>query len=225
MPVRLVPSRGDEFDKDVALAIRYAVDNGAKVINISFAKRFSSNPKWVSRAIRYAGKKDVLIVKAAGNDGIDTDSIPFYPTVYAARTKKRFANMIVVAASGPRSENIVATFSNYGRHSVDVFAPGLDIYSTIPDDQYGIFSGTSMAAPVVTGVAAIIRANFPDLTARQVKSIILNSVQRIDFPVTIPGDSIARNRMNDLCQSGGIVNASNAVRLAMIQTRSKIKRK
>lgn len=214
MPVRTVPNGGDEFDKDVALAIRYAVDNGAKVINMSFGKRYSAQPGWVEDAIRYAEKKDVLIIKAAGNDGIDTDSISFYPKVRNLKTKKGFKNVIVVGASGPNREKLIASFSNYGRNTVDVFAPGVEIYSTLPDNQYGKFSGTSMAAPVVTGLAAIIRSNFPHLKAKQVKWIIMNSVEKIDFPVTKPGDSMARNRMSDLCVSGGIVNANRALALA-----------
>lgn len=213
MPIRAVPNEGDEYDKDVALAIRYAVDNGAKVINMSFSKQYSAERRWVEDAIRYAAKRDVLVIKGAGNDKTNLDSIPVYPSNKYIKGEKYAPNMIVVGASGPTRENLIASFSNYGKKSVDVFAPGVDIYSTLPENQYGRLSGTSMAAPVVSGLAAIIRSYFPSLNANQVKEIIIQSVLKIDNVVSKPGSN-KKVSMSDLCVSGGIVNAMQAIQLA-----------
>ncbi|HTN38191.1 MAG TPA: S8 family serine peptidase [Arachidicoccus sp.] len=214
MEIRTVPSGGDEHDKDVALSIYYAVDHGAKVINMSFGKPLSPNRSWVEDAIRYAAKKDVLLIHAAGNDGENLDSIPNYPTqFYGPNNSQAFDNVITVGASGAMKEDLVADFSNFGVKSVDVFAPGVEIYSTLPGkDNYGALSGTSMASPVVTGVAAAIRSYYPELTAPQVKQLIMASVTKIDFPVMNPetGEAV---KLSDLCISGGIVNLYNALKM------------
>ncbi|MDR0792733.1 MAG: S8 family serine peptidase, partial [Chitinophagaceae bacterium] len=160
MMIRAVPD-GDEYDKDVALAIRYAVDNGAKVINMSFGKTLSPEKKWVDEAVHYAELKDVLIIHAAGNDAVNADSVAYYPNANLKTINSRATNMITVGASAdPRINNgkLIADFSNYGAGTVDVFAPGVKIYSTIPGgNTYGFLQGTSMSAPVVTGIAALIR--------------------------------------------------------------------
>lgn len=220
MTIRAVPANGDEYDKDVALAIRYAVDNGAKIINMSFAKDYSPQQKWVEKAIRYAAKKDVLIVNGAGNDGRSIDTVPKYPTSKYMNKGKRFPHMITVGASGPTKEKLVASFSNYGAAMVDVFAPGVDITSTMPDNAKDTKSGTSFASPVVAGVAAVLRSYFPELSAQQVKDIIEASVTMVNWPVVKPGQwHVAKNkkeqvRMNKLCKTSGIVNAYLAIKLA-----------
>ena len=215
MSVRTVPV-GDERDKDVANAIRYAVNNGAKIINMSFGKAYSYNKQVVDEAVKYAMGKGVLIVHAAGNENQDNDILPNFPNrIYEDKTGIAPA-WIEVGASGPLNTNEVkAIFSNYGKTSVDVFAPGVNIRSATPNSTYSIKSGTSMAAPVVTGLAALIWSYYPKLTALQVKEIILKSVQRIDNAVVVKTEDSAKNMLfTDLCISGGIVNAYNALQLA-----------
>jgi cell wall-associated protease len=227
MTVRIVPD-GDEHDKDVALGIRYAVDNGAKIINTSFGKRFSPNKEWVFDAIEYAAKKDVLIVNAAGNDGKDIDIRETYPND-SKDLKTEFAdNVITIGASSLYyNEELVASFSNYGKINVDIFAPGVDIYSTVPKNEYEPLSGTSMAAPSTSGVAALIRAYYPALTAKQVKYILMNSGVKIDFKVIKPGSQTGENPEGELVPfanlsvSGRIVNAYNALQLADYLSRKK----
>lgn len=217
MSVRCVPD-GDEYDKDIALGIFYAVNNGAKVINMSFGKSYSPEKRWVDSAVRYAALKDVLLVHAAGNEGDNSDEKNNYPSPYYLFTHTHAPNFITVGASGDGKErgSLVADFSNYGKEIVDVFAPGVKIYSTLPENKYGNLSGTSMASPVVTGVAALIREYFPDLTAVQVRQIIEQSVSVPDSSVLIykPGPKAERVYLSDLCKTGGIVNAYNAVQLA-----------
>lgn len=212
--IRTVPGSGDEHDKDVALAIMYAVDHGAKVINMSFGKPISPNRNWVENAIRYAQKHDVLLVHAAGNDGKDITGMPNYPTqYYGPGDSKNFDNVITVGASGAMEDDLVAEFSNFSKTAVDVFAPGVEIYSTLPGkDNYGSLSGTSMASPVVAGVAAVIRSYYPKLTAPQVKQLIMASVTKIDFPVMNPATGES-TKLSELCISGGIVNLYNALKM------------
>jgi len=212
MAVRVVPD-GDERDKDVANGIRYAVDNGARVINMSFGKAFSCNKQTVDEAVKYAEAHDVLLVHAAGNDHNDNDSTDNFPNRTFEGTHKQAQNWIEVGASDTKGKP--ASFSNYGKRSVDLFAPGVQIYSSVPDSAYGYLSGTSMAAPCVTGVAAIIREYFPKLTAKQVKKILMESVTPITFKVSMPGHPAKIVTYSDLCISGGIVNAYKAVQLAM----------
>ncbi|HEY4877310.1 MAG TPA: S8 family serine peptidase, partial [Puia sp.] len=211
MPVR-ASCDGDERDKDVALAIRYAVDNGAKIINMSFGKPFSPGKEWVDEAVRYAAKKGVLLIHGAGNDATDADSIPFYPNAYFKSDGTKADNFITVGASAS-SSFLVASFSDYGKTVVDVFAPGVNIYSTIPGNKYDWYSGTSMASPVVAGIAALIWSYYPTLTYRQVKYCIEKSVTPIDILVTKPGTN-KKVPFSSLSKTGGIVNAYQAILIA-----------
>lgn len=220
MAVRSV-SEGDEYDKDVALGIRYAVDNGAKVINTSFGKAFSPNKKWVFKAIQYAAKKDVLIVNAAGNDAKNIDVENTYPNDAPDRKNEISDNFLTVGAmSYNYNENLIANFSNYGKINVDVFAPGYQIYSTTPENEYKKFNGTSMASPNTAGVAALIRSYYPELSASQVKHIIMNSGTQIPFQVIKPGSQSQvtptgeLTSVSNLCVSGRIVNAYEALKMA-----------
>lgn len=214
MVIRAVPD-GDEHDKDIAHAIRYAVDNGAKVINMSFGKSFSPQKKWVDDAIRYARSKGVLLVHAAGNDGKNLDSTHNYPNPVFADTKERATNFITVGASGdPKSGGLAADFSNYGKQEVDVFAPGVKIYSTIPGgNTYGFSQGTSMASPVVAGLAALLLSYFPDLTPEQVKYCIEKGARNPGMQVKKPG-SEGKEDFANFSRTGGIINAYESVKIA-----------
>jgi cell wall-associated protease len=177
LTVRAVPD-GDEYDKDIALAIRYAVDNGAKVINGSFGKSFSPHKQWVYDALLYAKKKDVLIVHAAGNDGYNIDETKNinYPNDSQDNVKEFTDNVITIGAINKTyGENVIAPFSNFGKINVDVFAPGEEIYATVPNNKYKYLQGTSMASPNAAGVAALIRSYYPKLKANQVKQILMDS--------------------------------------------------
>jgi len=214
MAVRTVPE-GDEYDKDVANGIRYAVDNGAKVINMSFGKGYSPQSQWVFDAIKYAASKDVLLVHAAGNDGEDNDKVGNFPNDAPDWITEIADNMITVGALSPSfDENLPASFSNYGKLNVDVFAPGVQIYSTIPNNSYEYFDGTSMASPEVAGVAALIRSYYPKLSASQVKHILMNSGIKIEQDVLLPGTKDKKVPFASLSVSGRIVNAYNALRMA-----------
>lgn len=213
MVVRVVPD-GDERDKDVANGIRYAVDNGATVINMSFGKAFTFNKTAVDDAVRYAESKDVLLVHAAGNEALDIDVNIHYPTDTYLK-KGAAKNWIEVGACSWKNDStLTAEFSNYGKKNVDVFAPGVEIKSTTPGNQYQLFSGTSMASPVTAGVCALIRSYFPTLTAEQVKEVILKSVTPVTTEIFIPGTD-KKVKMKDLCVTGGVVNAYKATQLAM----------
>jgi subtilisin family serine protease len=214
MGVRAVPN-GDERDKDVANAIRYAVDNGAQIINMSFGKSFSPNKALVDAAVKYAEAKGVLMVHAAGNDGADVSKVPNFPTdAYAAGGEAR--GWIEVGASSWHGlDSLAAPFTNYGRPQVDVFAPGVDILSTVPGGGYERQDGTSMAAPVVSGVAALLMSYYPSLTAADVKRIILESATRYpDQAVVKPGADEGTVPFGTLSATGGVVNAYEAVRRA-----------
>jgi subtilisin family serine protease len=265
MTIRVVP-QGDERDKDVANGIRYAVDNGARVINMSFGKGYKWDKKVVDEAVKYAEAKGVLLVHAAGNDNQNNDITDNFPTkyydcpeaeAYAKKHKKEIkpfippANMangdprnssmsrsafmkpapldtnkynlphaknwIEVGASAYKDDDdLKASFSNYGKYNVDVFAPGFMINSTVPNSKYEEFDGTSMAAPVVTGLAALILSYYPELTAVEVKDIIMKSVTKVDRKVKYKNDKDETVRVNfsELSVSGGIVNAYNALKLA-----------
>lgn len=215
MAVKVVPE-GDERDKDVALGIRYAVDNGAQIINMSFGKGFSPHKAWVDDAIRYAQEKGVLLVHAAGNDGANNDEVENFPKD-TFEDGEEADNMITVGATGNgRTGSKVAGFSNYGKREVDVFAPGVSIYSTVPGStKYNNASGTSMAAPVVAGVAAMILSYFPDLSARQLKQIIEKSATPLpDNMVNKPGAKDETVNFSELSKSGGLVNVYEAIKLA-----------
>jgi subtilisin family serine protease len=216
MGVRAVPN-GDERDKDVANSIRYAVANGARVLNMSFGKAYSWDKKAVDEAVKYAVSKDVLLVQAAGNDNKNLDVEKSFPD-------RRYesggvaSSYIVVGASGPNDDKTLkADFSNYGKTTVDVFAPGVQIYSTVPDNKYEAYNGTSMASPVVAGLAALIRSYYPKLTAVQVKEIIMKSVVKVNHNVDVEmEEGVAPKSVPfaDLCITGGIVNAYQALKLA-----------
>jgi len=218
MMIRAVPE-GDEHDKDIANSIRYAVDNGARIISMSFGKGFSPQKKWVDDAIKYAASKDVLLIHAAGNDSKDIDIEDNFPNKIFQDGTGEAKNFITVGASGdPTNGGFTASFSNYGKKQVDVFAPGVNIYSTLPGGNvYGKMSGTSMAAPVVSGIAALLLQYFPDLSAEQLKYVIMNSVTPIRDKMILPGTQTSGPEMvtlSDISKSGGEVNAYNAVVLA-----------
>lgn len=215
MMLRVVPD-GDEYDKDVALAIRYAVDHGAKVINMSFGKSFSPEKNWVDSAIRYAEQKDVLVLHSSGNDGDNIDEKDVFPNPWLQQWNTLASNYITVGASSdPKiSGSISAEFSNYGKQKVDLFAPGVKIYSTLPGgNKYGNQQGTSMATPIVSGIAAMIRSYYPQLTAVQVKQIIEKSVLIPESSAYCfrPGEKATIVPFTELSRTGGIVNAYNAM--------------
>lgn len=212
--VRAVPD-GDEHDKDIALAIRYAVDNGARVINMSFGKSYSPEKHWVDDAVKYAESKGVLLVHAAGNDAKNVDVEDNFPNPDNKATGTRAPNFITVGASGdPKAGGYTASFSNYGKDMVDVFAPGVKIYSTIPGgNTYGDAQGTSMASPVVAGLAAFLLQYYPKLTPVQLKEIIMKSAVAPTEDVRKPG-STDKVPLSELSRSGGIVNAYEAIKLA-----------
>ena len=218
MGVRCVPD-GDERDKDVANAIIYAVDNGASVINMSFGKSQSWDKNAVDKAVKYAMSKDVLIIHAAGNDAKNNDvGENNFPNARFKKhgwfSPKKAKNWIEVGAlSWKKNDDAVADFSNYGQGNVDLFAPGVDIYSTLPENKYKNLSGTSMASPVCAGVAAVIRSYFPDLTAEQVKECLEKSVVKQNYKVKKPGTE-EKVPFSSLSRTGGVVSVYNAVKLA-----------
>ncbi|MEX0609803.1 MAG: S8 family peptidase [Balneolaceae bacterium] len=212
MILRTVPD-GDERDKDVANAIRYAAENGAKVINMSFGKGYSPEKIYVDAAIRYADSVGVLMISGSGNDGSNVDSTDSYPSRFY--DDGGFAeNYLSVGASSWESDSTLAAgFSNYGKEAVDLFAPGVDVYSTYPNNEYQKNSGTSMASPVVAGVAALIMSYYPDLSTTEVKEIILSTVTKVDQMVYKPGsDEVVP--FSELSATGGIINAYEALKLA-----------
>jgi len=215
MTLRAVPD-GDEHDKDIALAIRYAVDNGARVINMSFGKSFSPEKKWVDDAVKYAESKGVLLVHAAGNDAKNLDTTFNFPSPQLI-DGTRPTNWITVGASGdPKAGGLTAGFSNYGKKEVDVFAPGVKIYSTVPGgNTYQNLQGTSMASPVVAGLAAFIMSYYPTLSATQVKNIIEKSSKDPGTEVKNPGND-EMVKLSELSRSGGIINAYEAMKLAAV---------
>jgi subtilisin family serine protease len=224
MPIRVVPD-GDERDKDVANGIRYAVDNGADIINMSFGKRYSPDRKVVDQAIKYADEHGVLMVHAAGNSSDNTDKKPSYPTDQFMNLKYGVPDLwiSVGATSWKPDSNFVASFSNYGKKTVDLFAPGVDIYSTVLNNKYKRESGTSMAAPVVSGVAAVIMEYFPKLSAAQVKIAIMKSAKKYPGKMVIyPHKQDKKGKtglFSKLSASGGVVNLFSALQLAQKMSR------
>ncbi len=217
MVVRVVPD-GDERDKDVANGIRYAVDNGAQIINMSFGKGYKWDKNIVDSAVAYAEKKGVLLVHAAGNNSSDNDKIANYPNDSLWGGKSVASNWIEIGASQPKKNKLATGFSNYGQNNVDIFSPGRDIYSSIPDNKYAYFNGTSMAAPVAAGVAALVWSRYPNLTAVELKEILMESGKKIRGCVVIPGTS-KKTKFKNLCKSGRLVNAYNALKLADKQSK------
>jgi subtilisin family serine protease len=213
MILRAVPS-GDERDKDVGNAIKYAVDNGAKVINMSFGKSLSPEKEYVDEAVKYAEEKGVLLIHAAGNDNLDLDKEDNFPNKFYKNGGVASSWIEVGAISWKTGNDLTADFSNYGKTKVDIFAPGVDLYSLGINGKYREMSGTSMAAPVATGVAALILSYYPNFSAIQVKDIILESCFKIgNKDVYIPGKS-STTQFKNLSTTGGVVNAYNALKLA-----------
>ena len=224
MSVRCVPD-GDERDKDIANAIRYAVDNGAVILNMSFGKKYSPGKKAVDDAVKYAESKGVLLIHAAGNAAEDIDEIVHYPCKKMENKKDAPNFMDVGALSWKGDDQIAAPFSNYGKKTVDVFAPGVDIHSTVPDlNQYKDASGTSMAAPVVAGVAAVVKSYYPELTPKQLKKILMKSARTEfkDRKVIKPGTKDEMIEFGDLSKTGGTINLYDALIMAqgMVKTKN-----
>ena len=221
MMIRAVPD-GDEHDKDIALAIRYAADNGANIVNMSFGKSFSPEKKWVDEAVKYAESKGVLLVQAAGNSSANIDTADNFPNPRLRATHTVASNYITVGASGdptdPQEGGLVATFSNYGKKNVDVFAPGVKIYSTTPGgNTYNNSQGTSFSSPIVVGTAAFLLEYFPGLTAQQLKYCIEKSAKAPGVKVKKPGTDELVD-MSELCKTGGLLNAYEAVKVAAALT-------
>lgn len=213
MAIKAVPN-GDEYDKDIAAAIRYAVDNGAKVVNMSFGKKISPHKKWVDDAIKYAAENDVLLVQASGNDNQDVDAKPEFPndTFLDGSTTD---NLISVGASSAlNDENLAATFSNYGKKNVDVFAPGVKVTSIDKDAEFNTADGTSFASPVTAGIAALVLEYYPTLSAKQLKEVILASAKPLQGMQVIKPGSKEKVDFTALSKSGGVVNALEALKAA-----------
>lgn len=215
MSLRAVPN-GDEFDKDIALAVRYAVDNGAQVINMSFGKGYSPHQKEVYEAFKYADSKGVLLVHAAGNDAANVDSTDNFPSsMYSFQTAPLKHYLTIGASTRYGKKSLAAGFSNYGQTKVDVFAPGFEIYNTVPQSEYMKLQGTSMAAPMVSGVAAMLKSYFPTLTMAEIKDIMLKS------SVSYKGKMHEKPGTEDLIDfgklsvTGGVVNVKNAAKMCI----------
>lgn len=221
MSLRAVPD-GDEQDKDIALAIRYAVDNGASVINMSFGKAYSPHQKEVYDALAYADAKGVLLVHAAGNDGADVDVTDNYPTsTYSFQTKKN-DHYLTIGASTKDPKHLAADFSNYGLTKVDVFAPGFEIYNSVPQSEYKILQGTSMAAPMVAGVAAMLKSYFPNMTMLEIKNVILSTSKKYPKATTLkPGTEADQVSLASISVTGGVVDVAAAVKACMKLEKSK----
>lgn len=216
MGIKAVPN-GDEYDKDVAKAIRYAVDNGAQIINMSFGKKLSPHKKWVDDAYKYAASKDVLLVQAAGNESEDGDVKPHYPNDnFEDGSSSDAANVIVVGASGAKNDSTLAgSFSNYGKKNVDVFAPGVSVTSVDKDAEFNTADGTSFASPITAGVAALILEYYPKLSAKQLKQVILQSATPLNGTMVLkPGGKDEKVDFTTLSKTGGIVNAYKALQIA-----------
>lgn len=214
MILRVVPN-GDERDKDVALAIKYAVRNGADIINCSFAKDYMMHPDFIYSAMREAAQNDVLIIHAAGNESRNTDKKPAYPNGFYEKRKRAPNWMNVGAINKKDNDQLLAYFSNYGRKSVDVFAPGSGLRTTVLNNGYEKLSGTSIASPVAAGVAAVLKSYYPNLTAAQIREIIIESAYQ---PKTkrfyVPSGKKYKKKLKRISIAGGVVNLYNAVKLA-----------
>jgi cell wall-associated protease len=207
---------GDEHDKDIAMAVRYAVDNGAQIINMSFGKEFSLNKEWVFEAFKYAEEHNVLLVHCSGNNHFNVDENPYYPSDNNFDgTKEICGNFINVGSISSRLDStFVSAFSNYGKQNVDLFAPGEEIYTTAAGNTYKSDSGTSLAGPMVSGTAALIWSYYPKLTATEIKQIIMDSGTAYDLEVIVPGTTDKKVLFADLTKSGKVLNVYNAMQLA-----------
>lgn len=219
MVVRTVPN-GDEFDKDVANAIRYAADNGAHIINMSFGKGYSPQLEAVYQAIKYAEDKDVLMIHGAGNDAANIDKTENFPNPYYSFQKEPCKTWMTIGASSANGdETLIGSFSNYGKKRLDLFAPGVAIYSAKPDDTYEFADGTSMAAPVVAGVAALIKSYFPKISAEELKQLLLDSSNKYPkLAVVVPDPEYKgtkKAKLKKISRNGGVVSAVNAAKMAL----------
>ena len=202
MSLRAVPN-GDEFDKDIALAVRYAVDNGAMVINMSFGKAYSPHQKEVYEAFKYADSKGVLLIHAAGNDAKDIDVEPNYPTsMYSFQTEPLDHFVTIGASTKNKGTEMVASFSNFGAKGVDVFAPGFEIYNTVPQSEYMNLQGTSMAAPMVAGAAAMLKSYYPKLSMKEIKEVLYSTSVRYPKVEGFASKSV----------TGGVINIFEAAK-------------
>jgi subtilisin family serine protease len=216
MVIKAVPN-GDEYDKDIANAIMYAVNNGAKIINMSFGKKLSPHKAWVDAAFKYAAAHDVLLVQAAGNDSQNVDVVPDYPNdTFEDGSATDADNVINVGASGPKADDhLAADFSNYGKKNVDLFAPGYKVTSVTNNAELNTEDGTSFASPITAGIAALLLEYYPNLSARQLKQIILQSAKPVNgLMVYKPGSKTDKVEFTSLSKTGGIVNAYDAVLIA-----------
>lgn len=221
MSLRAVPD-GDEADKDIALAIRYAVDNGAQVINMSFGKAYSPNQKEVFEALKYADSKGVLLVHAAGNDNADVDREDNFPTsMYPFQQQKLDLYLTIGASTRDAKQHLAADFSNYGQTKVDVFAPGFEIYNTVPQSSYKKLQGTSMAAPMVTGVAAMLKSYFPTLTMNEIKDAMLKSAKSYKGTKQYKPGTEELVDFGTLSVTGGVIDVNAAVKLCKAKEKSK----
>jgi subtilisin family serine protease len=218
MSLRAVPN-GDEQDKDVALAIRYAVDNGASIINMSFGKAYSKHQQEVYDAMAYADSKGVLLVHAAGNDGVNLDENPNFPTNEYSFQSKPLDMYLCIGASTRDKKNLAAGFSNYSSRQVNIFAPGFEIYNTVPQSDYKILQGTSMAAPMVSGVAALLKSYFPSLTMKEIKDIMLASAKQYKGTmIPAPGTGTSVD-FGTLSSTGGVIDISAAVKMCQAKVK------
>ncbi|WPU93987.1 S8 family serine peptidase [Mucilaginibacter sabulilitoris] len=216
MVIKAVPN-GDEYDKDIANAIRYAVDNGAKVVNMSFGKKISPHKEWVDEAFKYAASKDVLLVQASGNDSEDMDANPDFPNdTFLDGSSTDADNVVNVGASGPRmGEQLAGEFSNYGKKSVDVFAPGVKVTTVDTDAEFMTEDGTSFSSPVTAGIAALVLEYYPTLSSKQLKQVLLQSVTPLTGTMVLrPGSKTIKVDFASLSKTGGIVNAYKALQIA-----------
>jgi cell wall-associated protease len=223
MPIRAVPN-GDERDKDIANAIYYAVDNGAHIINMSFGKSYSPQKEAVDKAVKYAEKKGVLLVHAAGNDGRNNDERPAFPNRYYNDGSEASNWLEVGATSWSADVDFLASFSNYGKKSVDLFAPGVEIYSTTPENTYEEQNGTSMASPAAAGVAALIMSYYPELNVNEVKEILKATTKQFDGIKVLKPGSDQMTELNQISRTGGLINAYEAVKMAEERSKARVEK-
>ncbi len=230
MLLRVVPDEGDERDKDVANGIRYAVDNGANIINLSAGKYFSNNSDYVTEAIKYAEERGVLFVVSSGNEAADIETKRNFPPKFYTENgeMKYFSNMIVVGANTWMKKwskekdpdnlasgyDLAAPFSNFSDRVVDLYAPGMEIYSTVPGGKYERMSGTSMASPEVTGCAAILKGFFPNISASEIKTVLMSSSRKYDGLKVKVRNKESRMLFSSLSKTGGVIDVFNAYKLA-----------